>query len=148
MTSTNQFYAESLLFQSPHPSQLPFPVFDHAYTLALYLHPDNTYSIHGLWSKVTDDYCHKEFNAQELGPIIDRLQQHWFDKNNDNLQFWQHEYERHGSCLPLTELEYFSKALDLFDLAMSKGPKWLEQWGSTFKIPIDTDWNFLAFQLV
>ena len=137
----SHLYAESLLFQSPHPSKLPFPMFGRVYTLGL-LHTGEEYYIRGLWSVAAAEPSLLEFDARKLLPIMDRLQQHWPDKqNHNNLPFWQEEYEKHGGRL--TELEYFSKALELFESAMVKSQNWLEKWGPLLHIPVDIHWKLL-----
>ena len=57
-----------------------------------------------------------------LEPIIDELKNYWYSKQEKNEEFWKHEYQKHGSCMftPLTELQYFSRALLLYYIAIAQ----------------------------
>ena len=127
-----------------------------SYTFALFCH-DDVYSIHGLWPEwKAPRYpvsCHpeKHFYMQKINSIEDRLNKHWYDRSGKNKHFWKHEYDKHGTCTHLTELEYFSKALDLFDLAMKHGNKWLKQWKlgkNQLHIPVDLNFKFMKKKLL
>ena len=121
------------------------------YTLALFCH-HGRYSIHGLWPEWRAPHwpesCHPElhFEMSKLLSIQDRLKEHWYsDSSGTNEHFWRHEYEKHGTCSKLTELEYFSKALELFDAAMKRDTVWLNKWkhGKQLQIPVNLDFKFM-----
>jgi len=50
--------------------------------------------------------------------IYNKMLQHWPDlkkkaANNNQFRFWNHEYNRHGSCTDIIPKEYFRKASDM-----------------------------------
>ena len=50
--------------------------------------------------------------------IYNKMLQHWLDlkkkaANNNQFRFWNHEYNRHGSCTDIIPKEYFRKTLDM-----------------------------------
>lgn len=92
------------------------------YYLSLLKNETNgSFSIHGLWPQ-TDinnypSYCKKvNFSLDELQPIINDLNTYWYSTEEKNSDFWQHEYEKHGSCMfkNMSEYEYFNTALKLY----------------------------------
>jgi len=149
MSTISSLYAESLLFQSPHPSQLPYPVFrsNVHYSLVLFLHSSGDYSIHGLWPEAVQrvQYCDGIYDESQLISILDQLQAYWYSFDHNSRDFWKHEYIKHGTCTNLTELQYFKKVLELFHRAIHKGPTWLQKWTqkNTVIIPVSQDWSFV-----
>ena len=72
------------------------------------------FSIHGLWVDPVS-YCQNiSFDYGALAPILPRLQQDWRSCYETNAEFWAHEWEKHGTCFNMTQLDYFSRGLDLF----------------------------------
>jgi ribonuclease T2 len=82
------------------------------------------FTIHGLWPQyATNGYpstCTSEpFDAsipQQIGE--NKMIQYWPDVKYDVTSasynsFWQHEWTKHGTCSGLSQLDYFSQALDL-----------------------------------
>ena len=60
-----------------------------------------------------------------LEPILDKLEQYWYSNKHTLLRdekFWQHEYEKHGSCVytPMSELEYFQNTIELYEKAIER----------------------------
>lgn len=77
------------------------------------LHPYLT--IHGLWPLARHLVnCRADFDADRLAAMEAELNAKWpsFFKRS-NRSFWQHEYQKHGSCLYATPEEYFETALRL-----------------------------------
>tara|TARA_Y100000816_G_C25830655_1_gene434409 strand:- start:85 stop:540 length:456 start_codon:yes stop_codon:yes gene_type:complete len=123
------------------------------YYLSLLKEQDGSFSIHGLWPQTTPDnyptYCKKvQFDINKLNPIIKELNQYWYSTQEKNQDFWQHEWEKHGSCVwtSMTELEYFENALKLFNSANEKGLPNIFYNSKTNKclIPVDKDLNFIG----
>lgn len=95
------------------------------YYLSLIKEPDNSFSIHGLWPQYSESsypvYCRPvEFSLKALDPIMDKLNKYWYSNRGPNDKFWKHEYEKHGSCMfiPITELNYFSKTIQIYEDAI------------------------------
>ena len=124
------------------------------YYLSLIKEDDSSYSIHGLWPQYSDSkyptYCRDvKFSVKELEPIIDKLNKYWYSKMEKNELFWKHEYEKHGSCMfiPITELNYFSKTIQLYEDAVKLNliKKYLEKIPDADRIllRLDEDLNFV-----
>jgi len=132
------------------------------YLLSLIKHYNNDeikYSIHGLWpqyeevdNKKTEKYpefCKDVvFSLEALDLIIDELNQEWYsDTKIDNATFWEHEYKKHGSCMlkDMTELEYFSKTLELFNEAIKLGLPEKQNTNNLLRvlIPVNLDFTFM-----
>ena len=95
------------------------------YYLSLIKEPNNSFSIHGLWPQYSESsypvYCRPvEFSLKALDPIMDKLNKYWYSNRGPNDKFWKHEYEKHGSCMfiPITELNYFSKTIQIYEDAI------------------------------
>ena len=82
------------------------------------------FTVHGLWPQyATNGYpstCTSEpFDAsipQQIGE--NKMIQYWPDVQYDVTSasynsFWQHEWTKHGTCSGLSQVDYFSQALDL-----------------------------------
>lgn len=78
----------------------------------------STYTLHGLWAQWSNE-CHgPSFNLDVLNPIMDELKAKWFscpEDGGNNAKFWQHEWEKHGVCSGLTQLQFFKETLALYD---------------------------------
>ncbi len=126
------------------------------YYLALLKNNDVVYgtSIHGLWPNYANgsypSFCKNvEFDFDKLSPIIKELRDYWDlpgDIGKDELNFWKHEWHKHGSCMfiELTELEYFKKALELYFYIMENGID-IEKYrkGKNYMIPFDLDFKLI-----
>jgi ribonuclease T2 len=88
----------------------------------------STWVVHGLWpsikSEIGPQFCNKTmpFNFNLVKPILDRLLRFWPNlyTNTPLASFWQHEWEKHGTCalgLPQikSEFDYFNTTLGLRD---------------------------------
>lgn len=101
------------------------------YYLSLFRESETTWSIHGLWPQTNahtyPTYCHKvTFDPSLLAPILEKLEQYWYSQGHTlplDEKFWQHEYEKHGSCVytPMNELEYFQNTIQLYEKALELG---------------------------
>lgn len=90
----------------------------------------NNHTIHGLWPQFTEhrwpEYCsHIYFNETSIKDLIPTLNIIWPSINSreleecntyDNLDFWKHEWLRHGTCNynHFDEHDYFAKVVDLY----------------------------------
>ena len=112
---------------------------------------DGKWSIHGLWPQNSatsyPQYCRTvQFDLQKLSPILPQLRSSWTSNRGSDEVFWQHEWEKHGSCMfnNCDEFEYFNKALELFTYVINEGlvSKYKTS-GTTSMVPFD-----LAFKLL
>ncbi len=104
------------------------------------------YSIHGLWpqeGKREGHACPKNhtFDTERLRVLLPQLHEHWHSSRGEDEDFWKHEWEKHGSCTGLTEVQYFQKTLECFKKVQLKGKEWVQQ--RSTKIPFD-----LRFEIV
>ncbi|KAJ5465587.1 hypothetical protein N7530_009374 [Penicillium desertorum] len=64
---------------------------------------------------------------QNLGDLVDYMDEYWVDINGDNEDFWSHEWSKHGTCINTIEPscysdykaqeevgDYFQKTVELF----------------------------------
>ena len=109
------------------------------------------WSIHGLWPQYSSNsypsFCREvNFSIEALKPIMTELKEHWYSNREPDADFWQHEYTKHGSCVftPLSELQYFTKALNLFNQAVTLGlpEKYYDEKTGKCLIPINLDFTF------
>jgi ribonuclease T2 len=78
-------------------------------------------TIHGLWPNNDDgsypQHCsNEEFDLSSLAQIRDDLEQRWpnikaLPESSSHGEFWEHEWSKHGTCTGLSQLDYFSHAL-------------------------------------
>lgn len=99
-------------------SALLDPAFDF-FKLAEF-HDGDRYTVHGLWptraSGSWPEFCAgPPFNATALDGLQPRLEQDWPNYFGSSLALHRHEYQRHGTCSGLTELQYFSAALAAYE---------------------------------
>lgn len=105
------------------------------YSLALQkCHPSGQYTIHGLWPDFNDvdypQYCHHwNFSLYRIDDLILDLDQYWYSCQGDNVDFWKHEYLKHGTCSGLPEHSYFTMGLNLYHQSMKHG--WVQKYCST-----------------
>ena len=66
---------------------------------------DGNWTIHGLWPDKYDgswpQYCNSsiKFNPNSLIPLKSRLSVYWPSYSKSPLQFYKHEFEKHGTCI-------------------------------------------------
>lgn len=99
-------------------STLLDPSFDF-YKLAEF-HDGNRYTLHGSWPTRTDgtwpEFCAgTPFDAIALAPLEPRLEQDWPNYWGSSLALHRHEYNRHGKCSGLTEVQYFNRTLGAYE---------------------------------
>ena len=81
----------------------------------------NNFTIHGLWpnfknsSSSYDGYCTNEpFDIEVIKKIgIDKMNTYWPSTDGPNEEFWKHEWEKHGTCSGLSQIDYFNTILNL-----------------------------------
>eukprot|EP00933_Yihiella_yeosuensis_P054365 TRINITY_DN52788_c0_g1_i1.p1 TRINITY_DN52788_c0_g1~~TRINITY_DN52788_c0_g1_i1.p1 ORF type:complete len:158 (+),score=29.68 TRINITY_DN52788_c0_g1_i1:72-545(+) len=72
------------------------------------------FSLHGLWAEWENGCSGPDFDVSALSSIRDDLDANWFSCHGmTNEQFWQHEWDKHGTCTGLSQLDYFQTALDM-----------------------------------
>ena len=115
------------------------------------VYDENEYSIHGLWpqNSKTDfpSYCKKvTFSVDKLVPILQDLNKFWYSDREKNVDFWKHEYSKHGSCVftKMNEYQYFKKALDLYHQAINLNlpEKYIDPDSFNILIPVNLDFEF------
>ncbi|OIW05715.1 hypothetical protein TanjilG_23501 [Lupinus angustifolius] len=55
-----------------------------------------------------------DFNTFQSWPIFTDLNEYWPNLNGKNINLWQDEWKKHGSCGTLDPLGYFTLALELY----------------------------------
>ncbi|CAI7659378.1 unnamed protein product [Penicillium manginii] len=102
--------------------------------------PDNSWTIHGLWPDHCDggfdQFCdHKrQYSNISLilvdsgrGDLLEYMSEYWKDFRGDDANLWQHEWNKHGTCVSTLEphcyadyipqqdvVDYFDRTVDLF----------------------------------
>lgn len=103
------------------------------------LGPRNSWTIHGLWPDKCDgtyeSYCDKSREVQNMRDILldanprllDYVEEYWKSDRGDDEGFWEHEWNKHGTCINTMEprcytdytrqeevVDYIQKTVDLF----------------------------------
>jgi len=84
---------------------------------------NDVFTIHGLWPQYANgswpQYCHHvEFNQSMIDPIMSKLDTDWHSCYGNNFDFWNHEIQKHYSCLfnhTIGVMNYMNTTLSLFD---------------------------------
>ncbi|XP_065034168.1 ribonuclease 1-like [Musa acuminata AAA Group] len=90
-------------------------------------YPEIFFTIYGLWLAFRNGMfpsCDKnmpsasKYNRRKMDPLIGEMIQHWHSfrcPSSDGHSFWQHEWDKHGTCSFSTfdQLSYFTAALNL-----------------------------------
>ena len=76
---------------------------------------DAPWTIHGLWPH--DTYCRDgSFDVSGISSLEDQLDVYWPScQNMNSVDFWAHEYQKHGTCMPWTEWQYFKNVMSVFE---------------------------------
>ena len=128
----NKFYYLSLLKNSDPYSEIPW-------------------HIHGLWPQYNNNsypsFCRQvKFDINELRTILPDMEKYWYSTENPDTQFWEHEWEKHGSCMfnGMDEFEYFNTALKLYTSALKLDlpDKYYNQSTEKCLIPVTVDFKF------
>jgi len=80
----------------------------------------SAFTIHGMWAERDDgsypSFCPgPAFNLSALEDLMDVLQQDWISYDGPPSEFWSHEWEKHGTCSPYSEHQFFSAVLQLYN---------------------------------
>jgi ribonuclease I len=113
---------------------------------------NSSYTIHGLWPNYANgsypSYCydiHLDLDKlEEDTDLYMDMNTSWFSFEGDNQEFWNHEVNKHYSCLfnrTMTQLEYFQTAIDIY-LNISDNLSEL-CYDSSCLIPYDLEFNLL-----
>ena len=78
------------------------------------------YNIHGLWPQINSSdypsYCEQVMYTPPSGPMLQEMEDQWNECGGD---LWEHEWEKHGSCmksqLGIDEESFFNITLSLFN---------------------------------
>ncbi|KAL8725444.1 MAG: hypothetical protein Q9166_007338 [cf. Caloplaca sp. 2 TL-2023] len=102
--------------------------------------PNNSWTVHGLWPDrcdgTYDQYCDPSREYTNVSSIISAagktdllnyMNTYWKDYQGDDESFWEHEWDKHGTCISTLEpgcydnytpqeevVAYFQKTVDLF----------------------------------
>jgi len=126
------------------------------YYLSLIKVTNDKYYINGLWPQYTKNsyptYCtDAPFDITNIKELLPGLNKNWYSNSNEeikNEEFWKHEYEKHGTCVftHMTEKEYFSKTLDLYNIAMNENiPKYFyNKETNKCLIPVSEHFNLIV----
>ncbi len=102
--------------------------------------PSNSWTVHGLWPDhcdgTYDAYCDASRTYTNVSEIIqgagrqsllDYMNTYWKDYQGNDESFWEHEWDKHGTCISTLEpecytnyaqqqevVDYFQKTVDLF----------------------------------
>ena len=83
---------------------------------------DKYFSIHGLWPEESHtkwpSFCNQSshFNLSQIKGLESEMEKVWFSCGGDNIDFWKHEYLKHGTCSLFNQSSYFNTTLNLFKL--------------------------------
>lgn len=74
------------------------------------------HTIHGLWPQWANNCPGPAFNIRALSSLTNKLNNDWPScvGTGGNVAFWQHEWEKHGTCSKLSLQSYFSTTLSLY----------------------------------
>ncbi|KAH7305597.1 ribonuclease T2-like protein [Stachybotrys elegans] len=114
--------------------------------------PADSWTIHGLWPDNCDgtweEYCDKDREYFNITAILEPsapctlqyMQKFWKDYNGDDEDFWEHEFNKHGTCMSSLEpacypdyepghevIDYFKRTVKLFKTLPSY--EWLAEAG-------------------
>lgn len=63
------------------------------------------FTIHGVWPEYTNNsypqYCgYTNFNETQISDLVSELRVAWPSNSEPDMDFWKHEFDKHGSCVP------------------------------------------------
>ncbi|KAL2824955.1 ribonuclease T2-like protein [Aspergillus cavernicola] len=126
----------SCCFNSPGGAFLLTQFWDHDPSIG----PSDSWTIHGLWPDNCDgsyeEFCDESREYSNITAIIEEsgrtellsyMNKYWKDNSGDDESFWEHEWNKHGTCINTIEpacytdytaqdevVDYLQKAVDLF----------------------------------
>merc|ERR1712195_88840 len=71
------------------------------------------WGLHGLWPQWAETCTQEAVDKSQLSSIADQLNKNWPSCEGSAQSFWSHEWKKHGTCSGMSQLAYFSKALQL-----------------------------------
>ena len=75
---------------------------------------DSDWTIHGLWPSGAGFCSGESFSLEQIEALIPSLTMFWPScYNMPNEKFWEHEWDKHGTCSGYSIEEYFQTTLDL-----------------------------------
>ena len=83
----------------------------------------NNWTIHGLWPEWNNGCPGAQFDMNALTSMRSQLEQKWLscpEFGESNEVFWQHEWEKHGTCSGMQEAAFFQRGLQLYDQYKTK----------------------------
>lgn len=126
--------------------------------------PEDSWTIHGLWPDNCDgtweQYCDQNRQYRNLTALLNAsapctlgyMKTYWKDYQGDDESFWEHEFDKHGTCMSTLDpscypkyqpgqeaVDYFKRAVKLFKTLPSYD--WLAKAGI---VPSDTKTYTLA----
>ncbi|KAJ5916318.1 hypothetical protein N7504_000333 [Penicillium tannophilum] len=102
--------------------------------------PDDSWTIHGLWPDHCDggfdQFCDSKRKYSNIslilvdsgrGDLLDYMSEYWKDYRGDDATLWEHEWNKHGTCVSTLEphcyenylpqqdvVDYFDKAVEIY----------------------------------
>ena len=81
------------------------------------------WTLHGLWPEWQNECEGPQFDMDALKDIHDEMESKWPscpEYGESEEEFWSHEWQKHGTCSGMGQVEYFKKALQMRDKYMSQ----------------------------
>ncbi|KAJ5104093.1 hypothetical protein N7532_004622 [Penicillium argentinense] len=104
------------------------------------LGPDDSWTIHGLWPDHCnggfDQFCDRKRQYSNIslilvdsgrGDLLEYMSEYWKDNRGDDANLWQHEWNKHGTCVSTLEphcyedyipqqdvVDYFDRTVEVF----------------------------------
>lgn len=77
------------------------------------------FTIHGLWPNYFHGYpfdcTSEELDERKIESLIPEMEKEWPSYTTSNLEFWGHEWSKHGTCTGNSQHTYFDDVLRLDD---------------------------------
>jgi len=89
-----------------------------AYTLALQrCEGSSSWTVHGLWPRGVRDCANTALDVSALSGLQPQMVSQWPSclPSTEAEDFWQHEWQKHGTCFSSSPVHYFELTLRLFD---------------------------------
>ncbi|KAI9368748.1 ribonuclease T2-like protein [Aspergillus egyptiacus] len=136
LSCSNESTEPSCCFNSPGGALLLTQFWDYDPSLG----PSDSWTIHGLWPDNCDgtyeEYCDSSREYSNITAIVEEsgntellsyMSEYWKDNGGDDESFWEHEWNKHGTCINTIEpscyanytpqqevVDYLQKTVDLF----------------------------------
>lgn len=107
----------------------------------------NNWSIHGLWYDYANhsypEYCsHIDFQPINK-QLNNEMDIYWKSCDNNNYEFWNHELQKHGSCIKkymlpkLNSTQYFNMTIGIYKSLQANIPSLCNNSKDECEIPVD-----------